>query len=188
MKRVALVYAAIATPLVRGRPVTGSEVRSPRLTSEDCVIRMRRAAWTALLVLHAPWVPAADPLCCRLFGFDASSMLGPEAAQCGRILDADDRNKAQSETLEERQRATRCALEAQARGRAFVYTYRLLASPDVDMVFQAVFGARGERLLLRMGLYAGENIRSVENCAALTVQADGKVRKEGCYLRQGILD
>ena len=46
----------------------------------------------------------------------------------------------------------------------------------------------GERLLLRMGLYAGENIRSVENCTAPTVQPDGKVRKQGCYLRQGILD
>lgn len=147
---------------------------------------MRSAAW--ILLLLAGGSLSAEAPCCRLFGFDASSMLGPEAAVCGRIVDADDRNKAQSETLEERQRATQCALEAQARGRAFVYTYRLLASPDVDMVYQAVFGARGERLLLRMGLYAGENIRSVENCAALTVQADGKVRKVGCHLRQGIVD
>jgi hypothetical protein len=149
---------------------------------------MRRATCTALIALHAPWVLAADPACCRLFGFDASSMLGPEAAVCGRIVDADERNEAEAVTQEDRQRATRCALEAQARGRAFVYTYRLLASPDVDLVYQAVFGANGERLLLRMGRYAGENIRSVENCAALTVQPDGKVRKEGCYLRQGILD
>ena len=87
-----------------------------------------------------------------------------------KILDADERNEAESGHSEDHRRATACALEAQARGRAFVYTYRLLASPDVDLVYQAVFGAHGERLLLRMGLYAGENIRTVESCAALTVQ------------------
>jgi hypothetical protein len=148
---------------------------------------MRAAAWT-LLALLSPPLFAAEPACCRLFGFDASSMLGSEAAVCGRIVDADERNAAQAATLEERQRATQCALDAQARGRAFVYTYRVLASPDIDLVYQAVFGTRGERLLLRMGLYDGENIRSVEMCAALTVQADGKVRKEGCQMRRGIVD
>jgi hypothetical protein len=149
---------------------------------------MRRAVLTAIIAFQSPWIVAAEPLCCRLFGFDASSMLGPEAAACGRIVDADERHEAEAATLEERGRATQCALEAQAHGRAFVYTYRLLAAPDVDLVYQAVFGLHGERLLLRMGLYAGENIRSVENCAALTVQADGKVSKQGCYLRQGIVD
>ena len=147
---------------------------------------MRHAAWT--LLLWAGGSLSAEAPCCRLFGFDAAPILGADAAVCGKILDADDRDAAESETREDRRRATACALEAQAQGRAFVYTYRLLASPDVDLVYQAVFGANGERLLLRMGRYAGENIRSVENCAALTVQPDGKVRKEGCYLRQGILD
>jgi len=56
------------------------------------------------------------------------------------------------------------------------------------MVYRAVFGAHGERLLLRMGLYQGENIRTVETCTALTVQADGQVAKQGCHLRQGLLD
>ncbi len=144
--------------------------------------------WITLFCLHVTPAAAAEPACCRLFGFDASSILGADAAVCGEIRDADERNEAESDTRENRRRATACALEAQARGRAFVYTYRLLASPDIDMVHQAVFGAHGERLLLRMGRYAGENIRTVENCAALTVQADGKVSKEGCRLRQGILD
>lgn len=144
--------------------------------------------WITLFVLQAAPAVGADPACCKMFGFDASSILGEDAAICGKILDADERNEAESDTREDHRRATACALEAQARGRAFVYTYRLLASPDVDLVYQAVFGVHGERLLLRMGLYAGENIRSVENCTALTVQPDGKVRKEGCYLRQGILD
>ncbi len=144
--------------------------------------------WMALFALQAAATVAAEPACCKMFGFDASSILGNDAVACGKILDADERNEAESVTLEDRRRATQCALEAQARGRAFVYTYRLLAAPDVDLVYQAVFGAHGERLLLRMGLYAGENIRSVESCATLTVQPDGKVRKEGCYLRQGILD
>jgi hypothetical protein len=123
-----------------------------------------------------------------MFGFDASSILGPDAAVCGKIQDADDRDAAESVTRENRRHATACALEAQARGRAFVYTYRLLVSPDVDLVYQAVFGAHGERLLLRMGLYQGENIRTVEACSSLTVQADGQVAKQACRLRQGILD
>jgi hypothetical protein len=145
-------------------------------------------SWITLLVLQAAPAVGADPACCKMFGFDASSILGEDAAICGKILDADERNEAESGTRDDRRRATACALEAQARGRAFLYTYRLLASPDVDLVYQAVFGVHGERLLLRMGLYGGENIRTVESCAALAVQPDGKVRKEGCYLRQGILD
>ena len=144
--------------------------------------------WTTLFFLHAASAVAAESACCRLFGFDASSILGADAAVCGKVRDADERNEAEAVTQEDRRRATQCALDAQARGRAFVYTYRLLASPDVDLVYQAVFGVHGERLLLRMGLYAGENIRSVENCAALTVQPDGKVSKQGCYMRQGIFD
>jgi len=141
----------------------------------------------ALLIAILPsWIQAAEPPCCKLFGFDASPMLGEDPASCGQIRDADDPDEAKSLTREDRRRATQCALEAQARGRAFVYTYRLLASPDVDMVYQAVVGMHGERLVLRMGLYQGENIRTIETCTALTVLADGQVAKKGCRLRQGI--
>jgi hypothetical protein len=143
---------------------------------------MRSAVWILSIALGMPPASAGDSPCCRLFGFDASPMLGADAAMCGRILDADERREAESGTLEERRRATSCALEAQAQGRAFVYTYRLLVSPDVDMVNQAVFGAKGERLLLRMGLYQGENIRSIESCASLTVLADGRIDKQGCHI------
>ena len=147
---------------------------------------MRHAAWTLLLLTGGSL--SAEAPCCRLLGFDAASILGNDAAVCGKILDAADRHEAETVALEERRRATHCALEAQGQGRAFVYTYRLLVSPDIDMVYQAVFGAHGERLLLRMGLYQGENIRTVETCTALTVQADGQVAKQGCHLRQGLLD
>jgi hypothetical protein len=147
-----------------------------------------KRTWMALGILHTAAAVAADPACCRLFGFDASPMLGAEPAICGNILDFDERNAAQGGTLEERRRATQCALEAQAKGRAFVYTYRLLASPDIDLVTQAVIGAHGERLLLRMGLHRGENIRTVESCASLMVQPDGRVAKRGCRPRQGIFD
>ncbi len=147
---------------------------------------MRSAAW--ILLLFAGGSLSAEAPCCRMFGLDASSILGPDAAVCGKIQDADDRDEAESVTRENRRHATACALEAQAQRRAFVYTYRLLISPDVDLVYQAVFGARGERLLLRMGLYQGENIRTVETCATLTVQPDGQVAKHGCRLRQGTLD
>lgn len=149
---------------------------------------MRGAAGMLLAAICVARVFAGDSPCCRLFGFDAAQMLGPEAAACGRILDANERHAAESRTLEERRRATRCALEAQSQHRAFVYTYRLLVAPDVDMLYQAVFGVHGERLLLRMGLYQGENIRTVEACATLTVQPDGQVAKQGCVLRHGILD
>jgi hypothetical protein len=147
---------------------------------------MRSAAW--VLLLWAGGSLAAEAPCCRLFGFDASPILGQDPAVCGTIRDANDRKAAESATREDRRHATACALDAQAQRRAFVYTYRLLVSPDVDMVYQAVFGAHGERLLLRMGLYQGENIRTVEACATLIVQADGQVAKRGCRLRQGTLD
>jgi hypothetical protein len=146
---------------------------------------MRLAAWVLLFACEP--LSAAAP-CCSLFGFDASSILGADPAVCGAIRDADNRDDAEAESREDRRRATQCALDAQARGRAFVYTYRLLVTPDIDVVSQAVFGARGERLLLRMGLYRGENIRTVEACASLVVQADGQLKKQGCRARQGILD
>jgi len=149
---------------------------------------MRTMAWSLLIALGASEAFASDAMCCRLFGFNAAPLLGENAVACGSILDAEQRREAESATLEDRQVATQCALAAQARGSAFVYTYRLLISPDVDLVHQAVFGMHGERLLLRMGLYQGENIRTVEACATLTVQADGRVAKQGCRLRQGVLD
>ena len=147
---------------------------------------MRSAMWALLLLAGVS--RSTEAPCCRLFGFDASSILGNDAAVCGKILDADDRREAESETRENRRGAIACALAAQSQGRAFVYTYRLLVEPDIDVVNQAVFGAHGERLLLRMGLYRGENIRTVESCASLVVQADGQLKKQGCHIRQGIRD
>jgi len=141
-----------------------------------------------LLSTQAALAIAAEPACCTLFGFDATSMLGENASVCGKIVTADSPNQARDESSVERQRAAQCALEAQRQGRAFVYTYRLLASPDTDLITQAVFGAHGERLLLRMGLHARENIRTVEACAGLTVLPDGLVTKQGCRIRHGILD
>lgn len=138
--------------------------------------------WVPLLALQAASALAAEPACCKLFAFDASAMLGKDAAVCGAIRDATDRDQAESLTRQDRRRATQCALEAQDQGRAFVYTYRLLVSPDVDMINQAVFGAKGERLLLRVGLYQGENIRSVETCASLTVRADGRIDERDCHI------
>lgn len=148
---------------------------------------MGRAACRALLMLQASAVFAGDPVCCRLFGFDATDILGKDPSICGAIRDADQRHEAEAETLADRRLATQCALEAQAQDRAFVYTYRLLAAPDIDMVTQAVFGAHGERMLLRMGLFRGENIRTVEICSTMDVLADGKVKSQGCRLRQGTL-
>jgi hypothetical protein len=156
-------------------------------------LRMRFAARLCLVVatslplLLAATVVAGEPVCCRLFGFDATDILGNEPRLCGAIRDADEPQAAELETLADRRQATQCALEAQSQGRAFVYTYRLLAAPDIDMVTQAVFGVHGERLLLRMGLYRGENIRTVERCAALEVMADGKLKPRGCRLRRGTL-
>lgn len=140
---------------------------------------MRRATWLiASFVLAAPC--AASPACCKLFGIDLTYMLGRDPAVCGEIRDADERNEAQALILEERQRATRCALEAQADGRPFVYTYRMFAPPDIDLIVQAVSGADGRRLVLKMGNTKHQNIRTIEACATLTVQPDGKLRTAGC--------
>jgi len=145
-------------------------------------------AWMVLLFLEAMPAIAAEPLCCKLFGFDLSAMLGKDAVACGSIVTADAPNQSRDEASAERQRATQCALDAQSQGRAFVYTYRVLASPDVDLVTQAVFGAHGERMLLRMGLNAGENIRRVESCASLTVLPDGLVNSAGCVSTYPAID
>jgi len=142
---------------------------------------MRGKCWSAFLFIGAQATIAASPVCCRLFGFDATRMLGPDAVVCGKLVDADSRTEAQNESSAERKRATQCALEAQAQNRAFVYTYRLLAAPDMDLIVQAVFGAHGERMFMKLGLYAGENMHKVETCQSLTVLPDGKVKGAGCY-------
>jgi hypothetical protein len=123
---------------------------------------------------------AGPPDCCRLFGLDATPVLGDDPALCGQIRDADDRPDAEILTREERKQAARCARDAQAAGRAFVYTYRQLISPDVDMVVQGVAGMRGERLLLKLGNFRGENLHSMEVCAELEVLADGRIQSRGC--------
>jgi len=145
-------------------------------------------AGIALLLVAAGSAVAADPMCCMLFGIDASTMLGKDAVACGRIVTADAPNQSRDESSAERQRATQCALEAQSLGRAFVYSYRVLASPDIDLLTQAVFGAHGEHMLLRMGLNAGENIRTVERCESLTVLPDGLVRSSGCHSTYPAID
>ena len=98
---------------------------------------------------------------------------------------------AAEDTRDERRRATRCALEAQAQGRAFVYTYRELLTPDIDLIVQALFGVRGERLLLKSGRFAAEDMRMTEVCAKLTVLPDGKLHGDGCtsahsFIRSGL--
>ena len=142
---------------------------------------MRNAVSLAAGLLITQLTTAATPVCCRMFGFDATPMLGRDPVVCGKIVGGDRRVEADEESCEERRRATQCALEAQARGRAFVYTYRLVFPPDVDLITQAVFGAHGERMLFKLGLYGGENIKSIETCEALTVLPDGKLRGQGCY-------
>ena len=109
------------------------------------------------------------------------AMLGQDPAMCGKIVGTGLPDQAQTETIDERRRATQCALEAQSKGRAFVYTYRLLVPPDIDLISQAVFGAHGERMLLKLGKFARENIRSVEICESLTVLHDGTLKSAGCY-------
>lgn len=124
----------------------------------------------------APLVFAASPVCCRLFGIDATRLLGGDPAICGAVPDAE----TSAEAREARNRATRCALAAQAEGKAFVYTYRELIEPRVDLVVQALIGAHGDRLLLKMGRYFAEDIRTIEVCQQITVKPDGRLASAGC--------
>src|SRR5687768_13267498 len=119
---------------------------------------MRRAIWTKLAILNVSLAGAASPHCCRIFDIDARSILGDDPASCGVVPDSD----TSAEAREARNRATQCALAAQSQGRAFVYTYRELVEPEMDLVVQAVFGTRGERLLLKIGTFGAQYIRSVE--------------------------
>jgi len=137
-------------------------------------------ARTLLLLAAVPALAAADPACCKLFGLDTTPILGDDPALCGKLRDADDRPDAEALTREERKQASECARTAQAGARAFVYTYRQLISPDVDLVVQAVAGTRGERLLLKLGNFRGENLHSMEVCAKLEVLTDGRIASRGC--------
>ena len=138
---------------------------------------MNTTARLAVALAISGWPAAAGtPVCCRIFDIDVTSILGDDPAVCGKIPDAD----TSEETVDERRRATQCALAAQSQGRAFVYSYRTLIPPDIDLIVQAVFGARGERLLLKTGRFAAENVRNTELCGELTVLADGTLQGRAC--------
>ncbi len=145
---------------------------------------MRRAIWTTLAILSASFAGADSLVCCRIFDIDATPILGADPAVCGKIPDAD----TAQDTRDERNRATLCAREAQSQGRAFVYTYRELLSPDIDLIVQALFGVRGERLLLKTGRFAAEDVRMVEVCGALTVLPDGKLQGKGCTPAHSLIE
>jgi hypothetical protein len=131
------------------------------------------------------WSAAADaPLCCRIFSIDATPILGDDAVLCGRVPDAD----TTEEAAEARRSAKICALEAQSRERAFVYTYRELIPPDVDLIVQAVFGAHGERLLLKAGHFARQDVHLTQVCEKLSVRSDGTLESRGCYDTDGYFD
>ena len=127
---------------------------------------------------------AAAPVCCRIFDIDATPILGNNPAVCGKIPDAE----RSEETVDERRRATECALAAQVRGHAFVYTYRVLIAPDIDLIVQAVFGAHGERLLLKTGRFAAQDVRTTEVCSELTVLPDGKLQGFDCHAAYSFFD
>jgi hypothetical protein len=145
----------------------------------------RRAACLTLALAMSEWTTAADaPMCCRIFSLDATPILGGDPVVCGRVPDADTTEEAAAE----KRRATQCAREAQAQGRAFVYTYRELISPDIDLLVQAVFGTRGERILLKAGRFAREDVRSLEVCATLNVQSDGRLKTAGCTTEHTLIE
>jgi hypothetical protein len=150
---------------------------------------MHNAFWLiCAMAMGTPLAFAADPLCCRMFGIDATPILGHDAALCGKIVDADQRAAVETEVRAQRKLAAQCALGAQAKGRPFVYTYRMLVTPDVDMMVQGVFGAHGERLLLQAGIFGEDNIHSMEVCNSLIVLADGILKGEGCYPGDPLID
>jgi len=145
----------------------------------------QRSACLALALAVSEWTAAAEaPLCCRIFSLDATPILGGDAIVCGVVPDADTTEEAAAE----KRRAKQCALEAQAQGRAFVYTYRELISPDIDLLVQAVFGTRGERILLKAGRFAREDVRSLEVCATVSVQADGRLKTAGCTTEHALIE
>jgi len=149
------------------------------------MLSARRAACLAIALAMSEWLAAADaPLCCRIFSIDATPILGDAPTACGQVPDAETTEEAAAE----KRRAAQCARDAQAQGRAFVYTYRELIPPDVDLIVQAVFGTRGERLLLKAGRFAREDIRSLEVCATLSVQPDGTLRTAGCTTEHALIE
>ena len=148
---------------------------------------MNRAAIVCAL-MGVSLSAAATPACCKLFGIDLTPILGDDVATCGALRHAN--NPAEAETLnrEERSRGAECARAALASGRTLVYTYRQLIWPDVDLIIQAVWGARGERLLLKLGNYRNENVRVIEVCAMLEVLPGGRIDSAGCTDRHPLLD
>ena len=146
---------------------------------------MRRATCLLIALGLGGISGAADaPLCCRIFSIDATPILGEDAVLCGRVPDADTTNEA----ADAKRVAKACALDAQSRGRAFVYTYRELIPPDVDLIVQAVFGAHGERLLLKAGRFGRQDVRMTQVCGRLTVRGDGTLESVGCYDTQPYFD
>ena len=152
---------------------------------ENIQMSPHRTVIVALTSALGGMAAAADaPLCCRIFDIDATPILGKEAVLCGTVPDADTTDEAAAA----KRSAKACALDAQSRGRAFVYTYRELLPPDVDLIVQAVFGAHGERLLLKAGRFGRQDARMTQVCEKLAVRSDGTLDSTGCYQANDYFD
>ena len=57
-----------------------------------------------------------------------------------------------------------------------------------DLIVQAVFGAHGERLLLKAGRFGRQDVRMTQVCDRLAVRGDGTLESVGCYDTQPYFD
>ena len=135
---------------------------------------MRRATCLLIAVGLGGISGAADaPLCCRIFSIDATPILGEDAVLCGRVPDADTTDEAAAA----KRGAKSCALDAQSRGRAFVYTYRELIPPDVDLIVGD--GTVIERAILDKDCRIGRDVRILNDKGVQDAEGDNYVIRDG---------
>lgn len=118
--------------------------------------------------------PISD--CCADVGLNVNPILGPDAVNCGTIItkpqDAATRGRNES--------AIACVQRAQLRGRPFVVNQGFSIPPDYYLRNVVVFGAQGEKVLLRIEHEHDGPTWALARCANIDLNSDGQLAYSGC--------
>ena len=118
--------------------------------------------------------PISD--CCADVGLNVNPILGPDAVNCGTI----NTKPQDAATRDRNESAIACVQRAQLRGRPFLVNQGFSIPPDYYLRNVVVFGAQGEKVLLRIEHEHDGPTGVLARCASIDLKSDGQLAYSGC--------
>ena len=114
--------------------------------------------------------------CCSNLGIDVNPVLGPHAANCGTINSAPHTTAARDRN----RKALACVRSARTGARAFVVNQGYSIFPDYALQNVVIFGAQGEKVLVRIEQAHDGATYSMSSCTVLNIRDNGELEFAGC--------